>query len=329
MNRKGKKVTAVLAAVIALLVIISSSVYAIDTDYSGYLDPETDEPLGYGSTDVLGTNTGRVIVSGTLYYDWQSHDFVYASLESLAEIHTNAIDEMVVTTPVSITSEGNTLPTVYRDGSEYEGDIANISETGDYVVSVMQSGSPRRLFGFTIVGDTTNSIETFTVPEGFYITSATRDGEVIATDRYSVNMSEEGEYSVNYECFATDIIYNLTTTIDRTAPEIEFSGKQDAEGRYHSAVKFSGFDREDTITLMRTNGEEGKFSNNGDGSATITENGNYVMRVYDPAGNMSQYDVIILMYFNISSIVFFLLVILTVGAVAAYIYIKRKTLKIG
>ena len=329
MKRTNKKRIAAISAVLAGLLLISSSVFAIDTDYSGYLDPETDEPLGYGSTDVLGTNTGRVIISGTLYYDWQSHDYVYASLDSLPEIHTNTIDEMVVTTPVTIYTEGNTLPTVYKDGSEYTGDLSSISEPGDYVVSVVQSGSPRRLFGFNIVGATTNAIGTFTVPEGFYITSVTRNGEVIPADRYSVSLAEEGEYSINYECFATDIIYNLTTTIDRTAPELEFSGKKDSEGRYHSAVTFTGFDRDDTITLTRTNGEEGSFSNNGDGTATVTDSGNYVLRVYDPAGNMSQYDLIILMYFNVSSIVFFLLVILTIGAVAAYIYFKRKTLKIG
>ena len=59
------------------------------------------------------------------------------------------------------------------------------------------------------------------------------------------------------------------------------------------------------------------------------DSGNYIMRVYDAAGNMTEYTFTILMYFNASSLAFFALVLAVIIAVIVYVLRKRRRLKIG
>ena len=56
--------------------------------------------------------------------------------------------------------------------------------------------------------------------------------------------------------------------------------------------------------------------------------GNYALEVTDAAGNSATYQFTILVYFDSNSLIFFSLVVLSIAAVAVYIVIKRKNLKI-
>ena len=76
-------------------------------------------------------------------------------------------------------------------------------------------------------------------------------------------------------------------------------------------------------------GGEWTITLNGDGTGGVYDSGNYIMRVYDAAGNMTEYTYTILMYFNASSLAFFALVLAVVAAVIVYIVTKRRKLKIG
>ena len=53
------------------------------------------------------------------------------------------------------------------------------------------------------------------------------------------------------------------------------------------------------------------------------------MLVQDSAGNITEYDFIIMQYFNMQSWVFFLLVIAAVAAVGIYVLAQKKRLKIA
>jgi len=66
-----------------------------------------------------------------------------------------------------------------------------------------------------------------------------------------------------------------------------------------------------------------------DGTGRILDSGNYIMRVYDAAGNMKEYTFQIMVYFNASSWIFVLIVLAVVATVAGYILYKRKHLRIG
>ena len=196
------------------------------------------------------------------------------------------------------------------------------------MVSALVGGQPKRLMSFTLLGKTSNLLHDFVVPDGFYILEAMRDGESIYEDRYSLNLEPEGVYYIEYECSSTNLVYKLETTVDRTPPGLVFQGKLDSQGRVRSKLEFRGLEPDDRIYLERS-GEAVVPELNSDGTGTVYDPGNYRMLVMDAAGNSVQYDFIILQYFDLQSWMFFLLVVLVVCAVAAYIILQRKRLKIG
>ena len=300
------------------------SAAAADLDYTGVVDPESGEPADEGS----GTGADRSALSGSMYFDWLTHDYVYPISESLGQVHSSAADGMVLTVPVSVKAENGVSVVVYADGVEYAGDLNRISAPGTYQVSAQVDGQSRRLFTFTLVGSSTNVLHTFQAPDGFYITEALRDGENIYLDRYSVSMEEEGDYAITCECPTTDSVYTLRTRIDRTVPGLVFRGTVDRQGRIRSQLDFSGLETGDSIYLTRSGVQVAPVLN-GDGTGTIYDTGIYRMLVTDPAGNTAEYHFIILQYLNTQSWVFFLIVGATLAALIVYLALQRRRLKIG
>ena len=298
---------------------------AADTGYTGVIDPETGEPYDEEAPESYGDRTA---LTKRMYYDWSAHDYVYPVTDALGEVHVSAADGMVLTTPVYIQPTAEASVVVYYNGSEYTGSLSSCSGAGEYVVSALVGGQPKRLMSFTLLGKTSNLLHDFVAPDGFYILEAMRDGESIYEDRYSLNMEAEGVYYIEYECSATNLVYKLETTVDRTPPGLVFQGKLDSQGRVRSKLEFRGLEPDDRIYLERS-GEAVVPELNSDGTGTVYDPGNYRMIVMDAAGNSVQYDFIILQYFDLQSWMFFLLVALVVCAVAAYIILQRKRLKIG
>jgi len=315
--------TVILAAVFCFM---PAAAFAVDTDYSGYVDPATNEPMSQEDSSANGGT--RALISGNIYYDWTAHDFAYPVSGSLTEVHSNVMDGMIVSSPVTVKTGGDVSVSVYCDGDLYSGDITNIRDVGSYAVSYDQGGSVKRLFNFQIVGSSTNSISSFVVPDNFYISSATLDGEDVYEGRYTLSMEEEGLYEILYRCGPTDIGYTFSVTIDRTAPSLSFKGSVDSKQRVHSALYFYGLEQGDSIYLLK-DGAVASPTLKSDGSGYITDSGSYIMRVYDAAGNMKEYNFTIMMYLNSGSWLFFLLLIAAIAAVVIYIVMKRKHLKIG
>ena len=319
-----KKRITTLALVLLLLLCLSLPALA-DTGYTGEINPETGEPYG---EDAAKDSGDRVALSGSMFYDWTTHDYAYPIADSLGEVHVTAADGMILTTPVTIRPGTDASVSVYLNGSEYTGSLSSCTEAGEYVISALIGGTTRKLMGFTLVGKTTNAVHTFVAPDGFYIIDAQRNGESVYLDRYTADMEEEGAYTIEYECSATNIVYKLETSIDRTPPSLTFQGKADGQGRIRSRLDFQGLASGDRIYLNRS-GTVTAPELNGDGTGAIYDPGNYVMIVTDAAGNSVEYKFIILQYLNVQSWAFFLLVFAVVAAVITYIVVQRKRLKIG
>ena len=324
MRQKTKYRISALALALFLLLCLSLPALA-DTGYTGEINPETGQPYGEDTAQDTGD---RVALSSGMYYDWISHDYVYPIPDSLGEVHVTAADGMVLTTPVTIVPGSDASVTVYLNGSEYTGSLSRCSDIGEYVISALVGGTTRRLMGFTLVGKTTCAVHTFVAPDGFYIIDAERDGESVYLDRYTADMEEEGSYSVSYECSATNMVYKLETTVDRTPPGLVFQGKLDSRGRVRSKLEFQGLAAGDSVYLSRS-GVLVTPELKGDGTGVIYDPGSYVMIVTDEAGNSVEYDFIILQYLNLTSWAFFLLVFAVIAAVITYILVQRKRLKIG
>ena len=326
-DMKTRMIRAAALLAFALLLCLPVRAAASSIDYSGELNPQTNEPAGQDDP-TTGPASGRVELSSTMSYDWNTHDFVFPVGNTLNEIHCSAADGMITDKPVTLTTGGNGSIVVYQNGSEYTGTLSTIREKGDYVVVSQQAGESSRVMAFTIVGKTTNAVSVFTPPDGFYLTSVTRDGEEIYHDRYNARMETEGLYHVEYECIATDVVYTLDTTIDRTPPELTFEGRINEEWQVRSALGFAGLEEGGSILLLRS-GVQVEPEIKSDGTGTVYDSGNYVMQVFDEAGNMKEYRFVILTYFTVSSLIFIALAVVILVSIGIYILIKRKNLRIG
>ena len=315
------------AAAILLAVLLCIPAKAADIDYTGPLDPQTGEPVSDPEKEEQG-ETGRVRLSGSMYYDWNTHDFVFPVSNTVNEVHASVADGMIISGTATISPGAQASASVYLNGSEYTGALSTIKDIGDYVVFSRVGGDQVRLFSFKIVGSTTNAFSYFSAPEGFYITEATRDGEPVYFDRYSVRTDQEGLYHIEYECKGTDIVYTLETSIDRTPPELEFTGRINDEWQVRSELHFSGLEQGDSIALYR-GGVMTEPELKTDGTGTIYDTGTYLMQVFDAAGNSTEYRFSILMYFNISSLIFIALICAIIIGTAVYILVSRKKLRIG
>ena len=323
MRAQTKKFISTALCAGALLGVLCLPALAAGTDfnYSGSVDPETGLPSYMGSDS---REQSLIFLSDSMYYDRDLHCYVYPLGTGISEVYVDVADGMIVNEPVSISASDGTSVQVYRDGTALgEVDLTRLTTPGSYNVSAKSGDSTVQLLTFTIVGERTNLAGGYTMPDGFYITDATLEGEEIEYDRTYLPMDQEGQYHIEYSCPATGLSYVLDVFMDRTPPQLTFDANADKQGRSRSAVTVGGFQPGDTVALT-LNGERVSFPNDG----VLKPSGNYALEVTDAAGNSATYQFTILVYFDSNSLIFFSLVVLSIAAVAVYIVIKRKNLKI-
>lgn len=295
-----------------------------DSDETDSAEDDRDDAWSSAVSTPVLTENGTVWISDSMTYDPNTHQYVYPIGDG--EVRASVAHGMIVTNPVKIV--GATL-LIYRDGLLWEGDPSGISEPGEYVVMGQTGSQILRLFTFTIAGSANNSIYAYSLPAGMIVTNATRNGEDTDYDRSIVPMQEDGLYHVEYESLSiAEAKYAVDINIDRTPPEIQFSGSIDENNRVHSALGFSGLQDGDTIQA-KLDGEDIEVRVNPDGTGEFTESGSYVITVYDAAGNSTVYGYIVLLYLNASGLAFFAVLAASAAALLIYIYIKRKRLEIG
>jgi len=318
-----------LAALLLLLLLIALPAMAEGEEegeedefsYVGELDPETGEIPGRASSFSDG---GRTEISPGMGYDAVREQFVFALTDG-TELFCSAADGMIVTGRVILNYSGPFALTVYRNGATVDmTGSGELRDPGVYVVAV-GSETASRICSFTLLGSSTNMIHSYTVPEGFLLRGAERDGQEIEYSRYTVEMEQEGKYVVRYRCPLIDMDYTLSVTIDRTPPNLILSGTVGRDGGVHSAVEVLGLEPGDTLYVTRDG--EGMRVNAAD-DVVLTETGAYTVTAADAAGNTVSYDFTIMLYLNTNAVVFILLFAAVVASIFIYAFWKRKTLKV-
>ena len=303
------------------LCLLGAPALAVDFSYTGELEPVTGAPVA--SSEAAEIN--RVWLSDEMYYDGEARLYAYPVGSGLSEVRASVADGMIVSEPVTVSASDGLSLTVYRDGTELEKtELEHIDTVGQYAVSARDGDITRKLFTFQIVGERTNLVGGYPMPESFFIMNATLDGEETYYERAYIGMEDEGTYQIEYVCPETGIHYTLETTVDHTPPEITLDGRIDEQGRYHSEVQVGGLQSGDSVAMTR-DGESVRFPANG----KLTESGVYTLEVTDGAGNSAYSRFTILMYFDINSLIFFALVCLSLAGVLGYVLYKRKKLKVG
>jgi hypothetical protein len=106
-----------------------------------------------------------------------------------------------------------------------------------------------------------------------------------------------------------------------TPPALVFEGVEE-DGKARGPVTITGYEDGDVVTVLK------------DGASTyyygdrLTESGYYTVTAVDDADNVSTYEFTIMIYVDSKGWVFFLILVLVIAAVAAYIIIQRKHLRI-
>lgn len=290
-----------------------------DFGYSGPLDTVTGEPSqSSGGTDAYSS---RVLVTDGVYYDRDRMGYLYTVGNTNAQILCSAADGMVVQDEVRIEPDEGLEVTIYQDGTALESpDLSHIYEPGGYVVEVNRNGQSYQVISFIIVGDVTCRLTGYTMPDGFIITDAALNDEPASYDRSYISMTREGRYVVDYRCARNGLSYQLDVEIDTTPPVLALEAV-DETGRAKGPVSLEDIEEGASIGIT-LNGKQIPYA------SELTEIGEYRILVMDAAGNTSEYHFTILMYFNLSSLMFMALVVAVAVAVGAYIVISRKRLEV-
>jgi hypothetical protein len=124
---------------------------------------------------------------------------------------------------------------------------------------------------------------------------------------------------VQYECARNGLSYNLQTIIDHTPPTLALENV--VNGLARGPVDISDLEEGCKIGIT-LNG--GKMSYREE----LTLSGDYKIILQDEAGNLTDYEFSILVYFDLSSWIFFAMVMLAVVGTGVYLYLERKRMRV-
>ena len=321
--RKGKAITKCIVAFSSAVLFFLCPFGALTAlaDESGRVDSFTGEPIDYyEDTGITYEDQSRRAITNNCFYDYSIGCFVYPVGTGLSEVTASVADGMIVNSPVTITVPAGMSYALLRYGTETEFD-GTVRSTGEYTFQVNTGDRVTNLFTFTIVGSSTGIISSYRMPEGFRIKSVTKDGADADWSGTYISMEEEGQYYIEYMCEKTELNYYLSVFIDHTPPQIVLEGLKE-DGKARGPVTITGLQEGDRVAITK-DGENFKTISN-----KLTQAGRYELTVVDNAENSITYQFIIMIYLDTNGIVFFLVIAAVIGAVVAYILIKRKNLRV-
>lgn len=291
-----------------------------DPDKSREITPEMEAngTTGIQSGQEDGTGVRRVSVSDTILYDFDLGSYCYPVGQGF--VYSNVIDGMIVQSGVSLSSDEGIVYTLYRESEPVEIPAdGTVTEVGSYTVMTGTSGAEEKLFSFQMIGADINTPAGYTLPTGCVAVSMTLDDLDVLTNNRELSFSQEGRYAISYRCVRNNLDYALSFNVDRTAPVISLDGLKDGKARGEVLIQ----DLEDGAVLeIYRDGE--KISSR----TTLTQPGEYRVRVSDAAGNASLYSFFILFYLNAGGISFGVVLLLAIVALGIYLYVSRKRVRV-
>lgn len=260
-------------------------------------------------------------ISGNTYYDDIENTFLYYVNPAAPQaVRCNVADGMITEQSVSVQTEAGVALEVFLDGERLSGVTSGVYQTpGEYVVMYTGGTSPERLFSFTIVPKLCNYVTGYALPAGFEFVEATLNGQAVGFEKNYIKLTEEGEYRINYRCVKTGIPYQLCLRTDYTGPVLSLEEVKDGQAR--GPVDISETKDAAYVTIYH----DGEIISRKD---VLTQSGEYHIELADEAGNKTTYDFTILIYFDGSSWLFFVLVLSSCVGLIVYLVHSRKHLRV-
>lgn len=262
-----------------------------------------------------------VQIAGNTYFDESESKFLYyVDAAGTRAVRSSAADGMITDQAVSVKADPGVAIGVYRNGELVaDGASGTFRDPGEYVVMYLGGTVSERVLVFTVVPEVSNAVRAYSLPRGFEMTGVTLDGVPITYSGNGVTLEQEGAYDIRYRCVKTGIPYQLLVRTDYTAPTLSL--EEVSGGVARGPVDISEAGQADVVNIY-LNGEKIARKD------VLTQSGEYYIELADEAGNKTTYTFSILIYFDGSSWLFFLIVLLAAAGLVVYLLHARKHLRV-
>ena len=216
---------------------------------------------------------------------------------------------------------------VYHNGKPVEDTSqTEFKESGEYILTLRNHAESReRSVRFVILDTYVNDLQEYRLPDGFEYTKITLNGErkSLSYNNY-YDFLEEGYYELQWENSRIDQIFTTEFTLDLTAPTLDLSEVRN--GAASGSVSFTDMEEGEYVRWIRSSKEEGRIE---DPSEVLSKKGSYVLRVYDQAGNYTEYAFELEGYFDVNGVLAILFVIALIGGGFFYCRRLRNNMRVG
>ena len=260
-------------------------------------------------------------IGGSTYYDAKEKAFLYyVNATASQAVRSNVADGMITEQPVSVSADIGVTLEVYLDGERLQSiSGGSFQMPGEYVVMYVGGSIAERLFSFTIIPKLCSSVTSYALPAGFAFTEVTLNGEAVDFTPNYLKLTDEGEYDIHYRCLKTNVTYQLLMQADFTGPILSLDNVEN--GRARGPVDITDARDAAHITIYHDGERIGRRD-------VLTESGEYYIELADEAGNKTTYTFTILIYFDGSSWLFFLMVLGSCVGTILYLVYSRKHLRV-
>lgn len=311
-----KKAICLFCTLLLTVLLAVPAMAEVDVTYAGRVDDFTGAPYDETATQVYSQ---RIMINSETVYDRSTHLFVYS--EDSKEVLSNVATGISTTEPVKLMLPEGMQYCLYKDGNPItDVDVTYITAPGAYVLSESMSGGKNvEILRFTILNTVTGKLESFRVPAGFVLSNVSLDGVEIDHEQTVVSLSKEGKYNINYRCPNAELVYSTSFIVDHTPPTLALNEVKDGVAK--GPVDISDLEEGANIGIW-LNGEQVPYMEE------LTGSGVYRIVVSDEAGNRSDYQFTIQVYFNISALFLFLALFVLLALVGGYVLYSRKHLRV-
>ena len=298
----------------------------IYSDYEGPLDMRTGLPPAGTSAEEGMEGMLPMDEEGTYFYDTLTRRYAipaagiifYSTVPPGIVLGKNAGVQLEV--PLGV---GHNL---YGSGEEipFEEKIT-VQQPGSYVLQLQGNGlNETASFRFTILDGRATQMREYRLPAGFRMEYTSYEGEeeTVLYGDYA-EMELEGSYSFRYSSPVSGDTYEISMSVDHTAPTLALPEVKDGEADGPVTVA----DLEPGAVIEVEYKGEKKYIRNPE--AILDQPGTYNLTVTDEAGNSTQYTFLINIYFNPSAVA--AIVLLAAAVIGTIVYSRwvRKHCRVG
>ncbi|MBR5510239.1 MAG: hypothetical protein IKV59_09325 [Lachnospiraceae bacterium] len=297
----------------------------VSISYSGKIDASTGEAaIGHA------VNVGEdyyILKNGELAYNVRKSQ--YHILCGSRGLYCNVPSDAILSQGKSFQifpDEGVTVEVSFNGERIEDQNQTHFYESGEYLLYVYNHAEAREgRARIVILEKTEHDFKEFRLPQGFEFTEVLLDGvkKSVSYNNY-YDFLEEGHYQLTWANSRIRQTFTTEFDLDFTAPTLKLP--EVLNGTATGQVSFADMEEGEYVRWIRDSKEEGRIE---DPSEVLSEYGSYVIRVYDQAGNYTQYEFVLEGYFDVNAMLAILSGIALISGGFFYCRRLRTHMRVG